>query len=168
MFPSLVHAGDEPSNETVLSPYFFVANTNADLDAFPLKSTKVVANVSGVVADVTVTQIYENHGKVPINGRYVFPGSTRAAVHGMRITIGDKAVVARIKERQQAAKEFQEARAAGKSASLLEQERPNVFTMSVANILPGDRVEVELTYSEILTPEKGIYQFVYPAVVGPR
>jgi Ca-activated chloride channel homolog len=117
---------------------------------------------------VTVTQVYENHGTVPINGKYVFPGSTRAAVHGMRIRIGDKAVVARIKERQQAAKEFEEAKAAGKSASLLEQQRPNVFTMSVANIMPGDRVEVELSYSEILTPEKGTYQFVYPAVVGPR
>ena len=82
--------------------------------------------------------------------------------------MGDKAVVAHIKERQQATKEFEEAKAAGKSASLLEQERPNVFTMSVANVLPGDRVEVQLTYSEILIPEKGIYQFVYPTVVGPR
>ena len=80
----------------------------------------------------------------------------------------DKAVVALIKERQQATKEFEEAKAAGKSASLLEQERPNVFTMAVANIMPGDRVEVELLYSEMLIPEQGIYQFVYPAVVGPR
>jgi Ca-activated chloride channel family protein len=121
-----------------------------------------------VIADVTVTQVYENHGSVPINGRYVFPGSTRAAVHGMRMRIGDKTVTARIKEREQASKEFAEAKAAGKSASLLEQDRPNVFTMAVANVMPGDRVEVELTYSEILTPEQGIYQFVYPAVVGPR
>src|SRR4030095_15923366 len=68
----------------------------------------------------------------------------------------------------QATKEFEEAKAAGKSASLLEQERPNVFTMAVANIMPGDRVEVELLYSEMLVPEQGVYQFVYPAVVGPR
>jgi len=86
----------------------------------------------------------------------------------MRIRVGDKAVVARIQERQKAAQEFEEAKAAGKSASLLEQQRPNVFTMAVANILPGDRVEVELTYSEMLVPEEGIYQFVYPTVVGPR
>ena len=77
-------------------------------------------------------------------------------------------VVARIKERQQAAKEFETAKAAGKSASLLEQQRPNVFTMAIANVMPGDRVEVELTYSEMLTPEQGVYQFVYPEVVGPR
>lgn len=162
----LAQAEDLP--EKTLSPYFFVDGKNPDIDAFPLKSTAVVANVSGVIADVTVTQVYENHGTVPINGKYVFPGSTRAAVHGMRIRIGDKAVVARIKERQQASREFEEAKAAGKSASLLEQQRPNVFTMAVANIMPGDRVEVELRYSEILTSEQGTYQFVYPAVVGPR
>src|SRR5262245_40063532 len=162
----LVQAEDQPTEKT-LSPYFFVDGPNG-VDAFPLKSTDVVVNISGVIADVTVTQVYENHGAIPINARYVFPGSTRAAVHGMRIRIGDKAVVARIKERQQAAREFAEAKAAGKSASLLEQQRPNVFTMAVANILPGDRVEVELTYSEMLVPEEGIYQFVYPTVVGPR
>lgn len=166
--PRLMQAEDRPPAEKTLSPYFFVNDANSGVEAFPLKSTNVVVNVSGVIADVTVTQVYENQGSVPINGRYVFPGSTRAAVHGLRMRIGDKAVVARIKERQQAAKEFAEATAAGKSASLLEQQRPNVFTMSVANILPGDRLEVELLYSEMLKPEEGIYQFVYPAVVGPR
>jgi Ca-activated chloride channel family protein len=128
----------------------------------------VTVNISGVIADVTVTQVYENHGDVPIHAKYVFPGSTRSAVHGMRIRVGDKAVVARIRERQKAAEEFEEAKAAGKSASLLEQQRPNVFSMAVANILPGNRVEVELSYSEMLVPEQGIYQFVYPTVVGPR
>jgi Ca-activated chloride channel homolog len=166
--PRLIHAEDLPPAGKTLSPYFFVNDANSGVEAFPLKSTNVVVNISGVIADVTVTQVYENQGSVPINGRYVFPGSTRAAVHGLRMRIGDKAVVARIKERQQAAQEFAEARAAGKSASLLEQQRPNVFTMSVANIMPGDRLEVELLYSEMIKPEEGIYQFVYPAVVGPR
>jgi len=154
--------------DRVRSPYFFVEGTNPGTESFPLKSTQVTANISGVIADVTVTQVYENHGVVPIHAKYVFPGSTRSAVHGMRIRVGDKAVVARIQERQKAAQEFEEAKAAGKSASLLEQQRPNVFTMAVANILPGNRVEVELTYSEMLVPEQGIYQFVYPTVVGPR
>src|SRR5262249_12074308 len=123
---------------------------------------------SGVIADVTVVQTYENRGDGVIHAKYVFPGSTRAAIHGMRIRVGNKAVVAKIQERQKAAQEFQEAKAAGKSASLLEQERPNVFTMAVANIMPGDHVEVELQYSEMLVPEQGIYEFVYPTVVGPR
>jgi Ca-activated chloride channel family protein len=166
--PVLARAEDRPATQAILSPYFFVNGGDPGVESFPLKSTQVTANISGVIADVTVNQVYENRGKTPINARYVFPGSTRAAVHGMRIRVGNKAVVARIKEREKAAQEFKEAKAAGKTASLLEQDRPNVFSMSVANILPGDRVEVELAYSEMLVPEQGIYQFVYPTVVGPR
>jgi len=166
--PTLAQSEDGPKGEKILSPYFFVEGSKPGVESFPLKSTDVVANISGVIADVTVTQIYENRGSDPIHAKYVFPGSTRAAVHGMRIRIGDKAVVAKIKEREKAAQEFAEAKAAGKNAALLEQQRPNVFTMAVANIMPGDRVEVQLIYSEMLTPEKGIYQFVYPTVVGPR
>lgn len=163
-----VRAAERDDGDKTSSPYFFVEGGAPGADVFPLKSTEVAANVSGVIADVTVRQTYENRGNTPINARYVFPGSTRAAVHGMRFRIGDKAVVAKIKEKQQASKEFEKAKAEGKSASLLEQERPNVFTMSLANVLPGDRVEVELVYSELLVPTDGTYQFVYPTVVGPR
>jgi Ca-activated chloride channel family protein len=159
---------EDQSNDNILSPYFFVEGSNPGVESFPLKSTRVTANITGVISNVVVTQIYENQGNVPIHAKYIFPGSTRAAVHGMRIRVGDKAVVARIREREKAAKEFKQAQAEGKSASLLEQQRPNVFSMAVANILPGDRVEVELTYSEMLVPEQGIYKFVYPTVVGPR
>src|SRR5262245_60986241 len=159
---------DGPQVDKILSPYFFVDGTKSGIESFPLKTTDLVANISGVIVDVTVTQVYENQGVASIHAWYVFPGSTRVAVHGMRIRIGNKAVVARIRERQKAAQEFAEAKAAGKNAALLEQQRPNVFSMEVANIMPGDRVEVQLLYSEMLTPEKGTYQFVYPAVVGPR
>jgi Ca-activated chloride channel family protein len=159
--------GSESADET-LSPYFFVQGAYEDAEPFPLESTDVVAHVSGVIADVTVRQVYRNDGAVPITARYVFPASTRAAVHGMRFRIGEHLVVAKVKAREQAAAEFREAEAAGKSASLLEQERPSVFTMSVANVMPGDRVEVELRYSELLVPSEGVYSFVYPTVVGPR
>jgi Ca-activated chloride channel homolog len=157
----------QPADQT-LSPYFLVEGAADGVERFPLERTDVVANVSGVVADVIVKQTYRNAGKQPIHARYVFPASTRAAVHGMQMTIGQHRVVAKIKEREQAAREFEEAKAQGKSASLLEQDRPNVFTMSVSNVLPGDRVEVELRYSELLVPDDGVYQFVYPTVVGPR
>jgi len=149
------------------SPYFFVEGASSD-EAFPLKSTKVAAVVSGVIANVTVKQTYENTGTSTLNVRYVFPASTRAAVHGMTMRVGDKTVVARIKEREQANKEFEAAKREGKTASKLDQERPNVFTMSLANVLPNDRVEVELAYTELLLPSAGVYQFVYPTVVGPR
>jgi Ca-activated chloride channel family protein len=161
-------AQDAPAADETLSPYFFVQGAYEDAEPFPLESTDVVAQISGVIADVTVKQVYRNDGAVPITARYVFPASTRAAVHGMRFRIGQQQVVAKVKPREQAAQEFQEAEAAGKSATLLEQDRPNVFSMSVANVMPGDRVEVELRYSELLVPSEGVYSFVYPTVVGPR
>jgi Ca-activated chloride channel family protein len=86
----------------------------------------------------------------------------------MTMTVGDVRIVAKIKEREQAKTEFESAKKAGKSASLLEQSRPNVFSMSVANVLPGDTIAVELKYTELLVPTDGVYEFVYPTVVGPR
>src|SRR5437773_1859146 len=166
--PTAAQSEDGPRPGKILSPYFLVDGATPGIESFPLKSTDVVANISGVIADVTVTQIYENRGATPVHAKYVFPGSTRAAVHGMRIRVRDKAVVAKIQEREKAAQEFAEAKAAGKNAALLEQQRPNVFTMAVAIIMPGVRVEVQMTYSEMLVPEQEIYQFVYPTVVGPR
>ncbi len=117
---------------------------------------------------MTVRQIYENRGTRPIHARYVFPASTRAAVYGMTMTVGNVRIVARIKEREKARTEYETAKREGKSASLLEQSRPNVFTMNVANVLPGDTISVELKYTELLVPTEGVYEFVYPTVVGPR
>lgn len=159
--------GEEDTPRT-LSPYFVVQGGEAATDAFPLKSTHVAVSVSGVIADVLVTQTYANEGTEPLHARYVFPASTRASVHGMRIRIGDQVVVAKIQERRRARTEFETARAEGRSATLLEQQRANVFTMSVANIMPRDRVEVELHYTELLIPTDGIYELVTPGVVGPR
>jgi Ca-activated chloride channel family protein len=168
LFAAPARAQPAPSSEKTLSPYFVVEDADPNIDGMPLLSTKVSVAISGVVADVTVTQTYQNRGKRPIHARYVFPASTRAAVHGMRMTIGDRVVVAKIKERDQAAREFRRAKESGKSASLLEQDRPNVFTMSVANVLPGDRIDVTLDYAELLVPEASVYEFAYPTVVGPR
>ena len=84
------------------------------------------------------------------------------------MTVGNVRTVATIKEREQAAREFEAAKREGKNASLLEQSRPNVFTMKVANVLPGDTIVVELSYTELLVPTDGVYEFVYPTVVGPR
>ena len=154
-------------NDKTLSPYFFVEG-DPKLDQLPLKDTNVQIDVSGVIADVKVRQTYRNEGTRPINARYVFPASTRAAVYGMRMRVGDQIIVAKIKERQQAKQEFNKAKQEGKSASLLEQNRPNVFSMSLANIMPGNQIEVELSYTELLVPTDSIYEVVFPTVVGPR
>jgi Ca-activated chloride channel family protein len=157
-----------PSSDRTLSPYFFVKSDDPSVDQLPLKATRAEVDIVGVIARVKVTQVYRNEGKRPLEAIYIFPGSTRAAVHGMKMTIGDRVITARIEERQQARRQYEEARQAGRTASLLEQQRPNVFQMNVANILPGDEIKVELVYTEMLVPEKGIYEFVYPTVVGPR
>lgn len=160
--------GDRAPADKTLSPFFFVEGGDPAIDRLPLKDTRVDVAITGVIADVTVRQVYENRGTRPIHARYVFPASTRAAVYGLTMTVGDVRTVARIRERKQAAREFEAAKKEGKSASLLEQSRPNVFTMKIANVLPGDMISVELKYTELLVPTGGVYEFVYPTVVGPR
>ncbi len=125
-------------------------------------------NVSGVIADVKVTQQYENTGRKPLEAIYVFPASIRAAVYDMKMTVGERTIVADIRKREDARKEYEAAKNAGKSTSLLEQQRPNVFQMNVANILPSDVVIIELKYTELLIPTDKTYEFVYPTVVRPR
>ncbi|HEU5235871.1 MAG TPA: VIT domain-containing protein [Pyrinomonadaceae bacterium] len=159
--------GEEPRADKTLSPYFFVQG-DPTVDHLPLKDTKVEISISGVIADVKVVQTYRNEGSRPINATYVFPASTRAAVYGMRMRIGDQVIVAKIKEREAAKQEFETAKKEGKSASLLEQDRPNVFSMNLANLMPQEQVEIELRYTELLVPTDGVYEVVYPTVVGPR
>ena len=164
VLPRAVFADDDKT----LSPYFFVEGAKPGVEALPLESTKAHVRISGVIADVTVKQTYRNDGDVTISAKYVFPASTRAAVYGMQMKIGSRVIVAKIKEREEARQEYEEAKAAGKTASLLEEDRPNVFTMNVANILPKDKIEVELKYTELLVPTDGVYELIYPTVVGPR
>lgn len=156
------------AQENTLAPYFYIPDGNADIEALPLLSSSAKINIAGVIADVRITQCYQNNGEKPIEAIYVFPGSTQAAVYGLTMKIGDRRIKATIKERQKARRTYEKAKRAGKSASLLEQHRPNVFQMNVANILPGDIIEVEIAYTELLQAEAGTYSFVYPMVVGPR
>ncbi len=154
--------------DKTLSPYFFVKSDDPEVDCLPLQRTRADVDIAGVIADVKVTQVYKNQGQKPLEAIYVFPASTRAAVYAMRMTIGERTIEAEVKERGQARRDYEQARDNGQSASLLEQQRPNVFQMNVANILPGDVIKVELNYTELLVPTSGIYEFVYPTVVGPR
>lgn len=148
-------------------PYFAVSGDPA-VDALPLKATRVDVRIAGVIADVTVTQRYRNEGQRPIEARYVFPGSSQAAVHAMQVRLAGRVLHAKIEEKQRARIRHETAKREGKTSALLEQERPNVFQMSVANILPGDDVQVELRYTELVVPTEGRYEFVFPTVVGPR
>jgi Ca-activated chloride channel family protein len=149
------------------SPYFFVKSTGA-VDVLPLKETRADVSIAGVIARVRVTQVYQNEGSRALEAEYVFPGSTRAAVFGMRMKIGARTIEAKIDAKGAARQLYESAKEEGKTASLLEQHRPNVLAMSVANIMPGDRIEVVLDYTELMVPTDGVYELVYPTVVGPR
>ncbi len=149
------------------SPHFLVQG-NSRVDALSLKDSRVRFSVSGVITRVKLTQVYENHGSHSIEAMYIFPISTGAAVHGMRLRIGDRVIEAQIKEKAAAAKAYAKAKAQGKQAGLLEQHRPNVVQMHVANIRPGDKIEVQVDYTELMSPTEGVYELVIPAVVQPR
>jgi Ca-activated chloride channel family protein len=156
----------EPAADRARSPYFHVPGGEGE--ALPLEATRAEVAVAGPIAHVTVRQTFRNRGARPLEAVYVFPASTRAAVHALRMRIGERTIEARVDRRSAARADYEAARDGGRRAALLEQERPNVFTMNVANVLPGDRIEVTLEWSELLVPEDGVYELVYPAVVGPR
>ncbi|MHC4208098.1 MAG: VIT and vWA domain-containing protein [Planctomycetota bacterium] len=133
-----------------------------------LKHTDVDARVAGFFSRVNLTQTYHNPYERKIEAVYTFPLSHRAAVDRMTMTIGDRVVVGEVKERELARRIYEAAREQGYVASLLEQERPNIFTQSVANIEPGAVVIVKISYVEVLAAKDGTYSFDFPMVVGPR
>ncbi len=134
----------------------------------PLKHTNVDASISGSISRVTVTQEFTNPFKETIEAIYVFPLPNLAAVDDMTIAIGERKVKGLIKKREEARAIYEAARDRGMIAALLDQERPNIFTQSVANIVPGASIKVEISYVEQLKFEDGTYEFVFPMVVGPR
>ncbi len=156
------------AQDTNESPYFLVSPKDGETADFTLQSTDVHAVISGVIADVVVKQSYTNLGSTPLEAVYVFPASTRSAVYFMEMVIGERTITARIEEKDKARKQYDVAKKQGKKASLLEEERPNIFKMNVANIDPGETVEVTLRYTETLIPADKEYSFVYPTVVGAR
>ena len=154
--------------DRTLAPYFYIPGGDEAVDRLPLKSTEVDVRIAGVIAEVSIVQEYQNLGTSVLEAEYTFPLSTRAAVHGMTMIIGERVLVAKVKEKEKARQVFQKAKEEGKTTSLLEQQRPNVFTMNIANILPGDVVKVEVQFTELLVPDQKVYAFVFPTVVGPR
>ena len=171
LFLSATHAftkDDCGDCDRSLAPYLWIPDGDSATDRLPLKFSKADIVIDGPIARVTVTQRYSNAGQRPINARYVFPGSTRAAVQSLVMKIGTRTIRAKIKEKEEAKKIFEAAKQEGKHAALLDQKRPNVFMMDVANIMPSDEVELTLQYSELLVPDQGMYELVYPTVVGPR
>ena len=134
----------------------------------PLEHTDVQVSISGFVAYVQVTQKFANPFKDKIEAVYTFPLGAEAAVTDMTMKVGDRVIRGIIKPREEARQIYEQAKARGHVASLLDQERPNIFTQSVANIEPGKRIEITISYTELLKYGGGKYEFVFPMVVAPR
>src|ERR1700682_678017 len=134
----------------------------------PLKHTDVKAEISGFLSRVVVTQEFENPFKEKIEAVYTFPLPQNAAVDDMTMIVGERTVRGKILRREEAEAVYEAAKTNGQTASLLNQERPNIFTQSVANILPGEQIKITISYIETLKYEDGGYEFVFPMVVGPR
>ncbi len=134
----------------------------------PLKHTHVSAKITEFVAEVEVRQTYENSAENPIEVLYVFPLPENSAVNHLHMQIGEREINAEIKKREEARRTYEKAKKEGHTAALLKQERPNVFTQSVANIPPKSKIEVVVRYVQDLSYDAGWYEFVFPMVVGPR
>jgi Ca-activated chloride channel family protein len=145
-----------------------IAGASGQLLPFPLKHTEVHAEIAGLVAQVRVRQVFQNPYDRAIEAVYVFPLPSRAAVDEMEIQLSDRTIRGVIKKREEARVMYDEARRSGRTAALLDQERPNIFTQSVANILPGEEITVSIRYFDRLPYESGFYEFIFPMVVGPR
>lgn len=134
----------------------------------PLRHTDVHADIAGFLARVNVTQEFENPFPDKIEAVYTFPLPQAAAVDDMTLKVGDRVVKGKILRREEAQAVYDAARNAGQVAGLLDQERPNIFTQSVANISPGQSVTITISYVETLKYDEGTYEFSFPVVVGPR
>lgn len=163
LLPSLLFAA--PAAEERAVPHFVVVTDGASL---PLREQTASVTLAGVGAHVRLTQRYENGGATPIEARYVFPASTRAAVFAMRVKHAGRTIEAQIASKENAQQEYDAALSAGYAAALLQQHRPNVLEMAVANIAPRESVVVEVEYVELVRPVDGKYEWVLPGVAGPR
>lgn len=145
-----------------------VAGEGGEGQPVALRHTHVEAEVSGFVARVTVTQTYESDAPEPIEAVYTFPLPENAAVHGLRMVVGERVIEAEVQRRAEARETYEAARDGGRVAALLEQERPNLFTHSLANLQPLEPIEVVVTYVQPLAYDDGWYELSVPTVVGPR
>jgi len=136
--------------------------------AATLLNTDVDMTVSGLVARVSVRQEFRNTSEDWVEGVYVFPLPDRAAVDRMRLHIGDRFIEGEIQEKEQAKKTYEQAKQAGKKTSLVEQQRANLFTTSVANIAPGELVVIEVEYLEDVRYENGEFSIRFPMTLTPR
>jgi Ca-activated chloride channel homolog len=173
LFPVRVNAGqevetDEPGPPVCETSLLYRSPLSGRYEAVPLAHTDVAIDITGLAASATVTQQYVNSSAEPVEAVYVFPLPHDGAVYDVEIRVGDRLIRSVIREREEAKRVYEAAKSQGQRAALVEEERPNIFTMNVANLMPGDHVDVRLRYVESLHWENGKIRLLFPMVVGPR
>ena len=175
MFPAQAESSMLPQNETHMKPsgvregsLLFKSVKSGQYVSAPQLNTDVKIEITGMVAYARVIQEFENPGDEWLEGVYVFPLPEDAAVSHLTMDVGDRVIEGVIKEREEAKKVYSQAKKEGKKASLLEQERPNIFMMSLANIGPHEVIKVELEYQQTVRLDNGLFSLRFPTVVGPR
>ncbi|HVG33877.1 MAG TPA: VIT domain-containing protein [Pyrinomonadaceae bacterium] len=164
----LAHAALQKTDNGTQGALLVIDSKGNPAGACPLKHTSVRAEISGFLSRVTVTQEFENPFADKIEAVYLFPLPQAAAVDDMTMKVGERTVKGKIMRREEAQATYNAAKAKGQVASLLDQERPNIFTQSVANIMPGEKITIDISYVETLKYEDGAYEFSFPMVVGER
>ncbi|MCA9681496.1 MAG: VWA domain-containing protein, partial [Myxococcales bacterium] len=163
-YPEGIYAYTDPGE----LPQLTIVEKGVAAETMPLEHTDVSAEVRGHVAQVRVRQRFRNLRTKPIEVSYTFPLPENAAVDAMRMIVGRRVIESEVQTREQARDTYVQAVSQGHTAALLEQERPNIFTQSLANIPPGEAIEVEISYLQTLSQDGGEVEFVFPMVVGPR
>ena len=158
-------------NEVTEGALLFRTNQAGRYRPAPILKTDVQIAVTGIIARATVRQEFTNPSQQKgdwLEGIYVFPLPETAAVDHLRMKVGERIIEGQIKERGEAKKVYEQAKQEGKRTSLVEQERPNIFTTSVANIGPGEHVTIEIEYQDTIRYENEQFQLRFPMAVGPR
>ncbi len=159
--------GASPSAATT-GEFLYRSGSEATFEVAPTVDTRVRFDVTGVIARATVVQRFRNPLNVWIEGVYVFPLPESSAVDHMRMRAGERVIEGQIREKEQARQEFQKAASEGKRATLVEQQRPNLFTSRVANLGPLEELEVEIEYQQTLELEEGRVGLRFPLTLTPR
>jgi Ca-activated chloride channel homolog len=161
-----VHPAPAPVDELRLGA-LIVAGIPA-VSSLPLEHTDVVAQVCGPLASVSVTQRFGNPFHEPVELAYLFPLPHEAAIVDYELRIGQRVIRAEMQELEAARQTYAEARTAGKRAGLVEQRRPNLFSVELANVQPGETIMATVRYQERLRYDDGDYQFVFPMGITPK
>ena len=143
-------------------------DSTENLSPFLLTATSARGWITGPVAHVEITQSWENPNQDPVDALYIFPLPENAAVTDLKLVIGQRVIRGEMKRREEARQAYEQARSEGRVAGLLDQERPNIFAQRVANLMPGERIQVVISLDHEIRCEGPHCEYSFPTVVGPR